>query len=217
MKSTKDVAPMPAEIIKAVASVTGEVGKVERDQHVKNDFKNFKAASADAIYGAVSNIMAKHGLIMVCLETDLETMTVKGRKGDERWGKFTYEFVLAAGESTWSDPRFRRTVIHRLFGPESHQSAQSYAEKACMRSLFKIQTGDIEQVEQEDAPKKSKASMKKQGGEWDQIEDQLEHASNMTDIMDIEQQWHGKLPDDWQAPFYDKLEGARARILNGFN
>ncbi len=52
--------------------------------------------------------------------------------------------MLATSEATWTDKRSRRTLYIQVTGPQTFQAAQSYAEKAYLRSLFKIPTGDMD-------------------------------------------------------------------------
>ncbi len=55
-----------------------------------------------------------------------------------------FSFLLATQDATWTDKRSKRTLFIQVTGPQTFQAAQSYAEKAYLRALFKIPTGDMD-------------------------------------------------------------------------
>src|SRR5690606_40790208 len=91
--------------------------------------------------------------------------------------KAEFGFILATEDATWTHDSLKRSLFIQITGPQTHQAAQSYAEKAFLRSLFKIPTGDMDldslpQAETEEAQialvngngkRKSSAAAKRDG------------------------------------------------------
>jgi hypothetical protein len=148
----KTVTPIPASIVKAICEVQASMQAVKKSQYNKHAGFNF--ASTDDIYAALTLKMAEAGLVSLCLEehepqikeVTKEALDKSGEKVTTRqqWMKATFTFVLATEDDTWTDVRARRTLFIQITGATSFQAAQSYAEKAWLRSLFKIATGDMD-------------------------------------------------------------------------
>jgi len=108
----------------------------------------------------------------------------------------------------------------QILGPQSYMAAQSYCEKAFLRSLFKIPTGDLDldQLPSDGATegeKKSSAAAKREGL-WDQFNAELDMALEIEDghqamsaIVAVEQRYNSKMPKKWKEPMWDALERAR--------
>jgi hypothetical protein len=137
----KPVAPIPGSIVKAISRIMASIEAVKKSQ--RNTHAAYNYASTDDIYAEITRKMGEVGLVILCLEEEAPTISRVEKDGKtSQWGLFTYSFVLATEDATWSDPRSRRTLFLQLTGPQSHMASQSYAEKSYLRSLFKIATGD---------------------------------------------------------------------------
>jgi len=201
---------MPGGIAKAIALTKAKIGAVKYD---KKHPRGYEYASADAVYEAVHDAMAEEGLTILTLESEVAFQEV----GKERWGKFTFEFLFATAEASWSDPRCKRTVFHRIFGPESHQSAQSYADKAFLRSTFKLKTGDADEIDADlEKPRRSKASLKAEGGEWDQFRGAVDEAGSYGELAEVEMKWRGKFPVSWENAVADEITARRNQLDRQF-
>lgn len=135
---TETIHPSIVKAICKVQSGIKSVAKTERNQH-----GNYQFASTDAVYAELAHKMAEAGLMILSMEdepTDIVRVEKDGKI--QQWGKFAFSFVLATEEATWSDKRSRRTLFVQITGPQTFQAAQSYADKAYLRSLFKLPTGD---------------------------------------------------------------------------
>jgi ERF superfamily len=129
-------------IVKAVCRIMSTVQSVKKSQ--KNQHGGYMFASTDDIYAAVTHKMGECGLMLVTLEDDCEIVRIEKEGKTSQWAKITFSFVLATEEGTWSDHRARRTLYIQVTGSQTFQAAQSYAEKAYLRSLFKLPTGDMD-------------------------------------------------------------------------
>lgn len=126
------------EVAKAIDDTADECGKLVKDQRNKADGYNF--VSIDQFYEVVAGAARKHGLNWNFTEdkppvevgTDvMVTYRVHLWHIDEKGKKIT------------NYPRFRRiSVVHPFEGPQTFMSAESYAQKLFMRSLFKVATGE---------------------------------------------------------------------------
>jgi len=172
------VATVPASIVQAICQIMVTVEAVKKSQ--RNQHGGYNYAGTDDIYAAVTRKMGEVGLICLSLEDKceikrVETQTDKGPKISQ-WAHLEFSFVLATADATWSDPRSKRTLYIQVTGPQTFQSAQSYAEKSYLRSLLKIPTGDMDldsmpQADSEDdqvalyrrGPRKSSSQSKKDG------------------------------------------------------
>lgn len=140
--SAPRVETVPASIVKAVCRVQADMGAVAKS--TKNQHGGYMFSSADDIYAAVTRKLGQVGLMIMPLEELAETVRVEKDGKTSQWLKAVFSFVLATEEATWHDVRSRRTLFIQVTGPQTFQAAQSYVEKAYLRSLFKIPTGDLD-------------------------------------------------------------------------
>lgn len=211
-----NIEPMPGSIAKAVALVMAGGNAVKHDGN--NKFDGYNYASTDAIYAGYSRLMAEHGLVIICLEaTPPEVVTKETPKGLKQWGKFSFQFILSVGDDCWTDPRCTRSLFIEISRPTAFMAAQSYAEKTFMRSLFKIPTGDkdLEEIDN-DPPKRSKASLKAKGAEWDQFTNSVENASSYGDLAEVEMKWRDKFPVSWNDAVADEITARRNELDRQF-
>lgn len=136
--------PIPSSIVIAIAAVMRSLEAVEKSN--KNTHGGYNFASTDDIYAAVTKKMGEIGLVVIAMEeAPPEIKTVVGKEGKpSQWMRISHLFILATKDATWTDRRCRRTLTLQITGPQSFQAAQSYNEKAFLRSLFKIPTGDMD-------------------------------------------------------------------------
>lgn len=139
-----DQAPsIPPPIIAAILHVKAHVGAVAKSQ--RNSHGGYQFASTDDIYAAVMRLMAEAGLVIMPLEVVPPEIVKNDKDGKtSQWGKFTFGFILATKDASWTDAALRRTLFIQITGPQSFQAAESYAVKQFMRSLFKLPTGDMD-------------------------------------------------------------------------
>jgi hypothetical protein len=140
---------MPLEIIKAIVAVTSMVKKLGKEGN--NAFQRYKFTSVDQFYEALGPLMAQHGLCDVAFErsTTTEVRETSNDKGETKrgiWLTAEYDFVLYH-ESGVCSPAIPRTITVQATGAQSYASAQSYAEKYFLRNLFKVPTGDVDEVD----------------------------------------------------------------------
>jgi len=146
-----------------------------------------------------------------------------------------FRFILATEQATWSDPRWRRTLYLQITGPQSFMAAQSYAEKALLRSLFKIATGDIdldampqaETEEQQEAlvgngrKRKSSSAAKKDGttDTFNGLRAAISSAPSLDDLITLKNENAeviAEMPERWASlideEFISKSDELRARM-----
>jgi hypothetical protein len=216
---------IPGSIVKAICQIQATVEAVKKSQ--KNKHGDYMFASTDDIYAAVTRKMGEVGLICMALEDCTEIKRVDKGGQTAQWMHAEFSFVLATETDTWSDARAKRTLYIQVLGPQTFQAAQSYAEKAYLRSLFKLPTGDMDldsmpqaetEEEQNDllAPRKRKSSSaaKKDGTTdiFNDIRGAISGADGPADLHLIKKQhwsvWQA-MPTRWlqilDAEFEDKL------------
>ena len=141
------LATMPAEIAAAVSTVMSQIKSLPKDEH--NGHGGYDFASIDAFLAAIGPLCVSAGLIIIQDEEKLDILD-RGGKG---WIHITFSFVLAHSSGVMWDRPLRRSVLQQIAGPQTTGSAQSYALKMFMRSLFQIPTGE------EDADSQPKTTM----------------------------------------------------------
>lgn len=151
--------PIHGSIVKAICTIKKHMEAVAKSQ--LNKHGNYNFASTDDIYAALSRKMGEVGLVSIPLETSHEIQrtqkiakdrngaVIKNAAGDVvmenvNWLHVEVAFVLATEDGTWQDPAAKRSLFIQYTGPQTHQSAVSFAEKAWLRSLFKLPTGDMD-------------------------------------------------------------------------
>ncbi len=134
---------IPASIVKAICAVMTTVEAVKKSQ--KNQHGGWMFSSTDDIYAALTRKLGEVGLAIITLESEIDIVEGKEKDGKaSRWLKATYNFILATETDIWEHQLAKRTVMTPISGPQTFQAAQSYCEKAFLRSVFKLPTGDVD-------------------------------------------------------------------------
>jgi hypothetical protein len=216
---------IPGSIVLAICKVQATVEAVKKSQ--RNQHGGYNFASTDDIYAAITRKLGEVGLVVMALEEESEIKRVEKDGKTAQWARMVFSFVLATETDTWSDHRARRSLYIQVTGPQTFQAAQSYAEKAYLRSLFKMPTGDMDldsmpQAEFEEdqndllVPRKRKSSSaaKKDGTTdiFNDIRGAISGADGPADLHLIKKQhwsvWQA-MPTRWlqilDAEFEDKL------------
>jgi hypothetical protein len=200
-------------IVKAVCKIMTTVTAVKKSQ--RNQHGGYNFASTDDIYAAVTHKMGECGLILITREDSCEVVRVEKEGKTSQWARITFSFVLATEEGTWADPFARRTLFLQVTGAQTFQAAQSYAEKAYLRSLFKLPTGDMDldgmpQADTEEAQialsggvkRKSSHAAKKDGttAVFDDIRKSIASAMSADFLEQVQtlyaEEW-GQMPKRW--------------------
>lgn len=227
----RDVEKIPKSIIKAICEIKKTLEAVSKTQ--RNSHGGYMFSSTDDIYAAVARKMGAVGLVIMTLEDKCEIVRIEKEGKTVQWAHLEYSFVLATDEDTWSDPRAKRTLYIQLTGPQSFQAATSFAEKAYLRSLFKIPSGDMDldsmpQAETEEgqamlngngAKRKSSAAAKRDGtdktfNEIKQKMEQAQDASMLEQIPDLYAEEMAQMPRAWgeilQHTYEDRMAELRS-------
>lgn len=144
--SSSSIPAIPADIALPLFKAQTAVKTIEYD--AVNKHGDYKYASVDAIYKGARAALADNKIGLLLLEVGFEAL--EGRNV-----RFTYQFVLFGEKSTWTHETARRSIVLPWNGPQTAQAAQSYVEKALLKSLLKIETGDEEPEGNEEGPKKA--------------------------------------------------------------
>jgi len=210
-------------IVSAICKIKMTLAAVAKSQ--KNHHGNYMFASTDDIYAALTKKMGECGLVSIPLELKHEIQRTQRPSKDKQgniikladgspvmenvnWLHVEVGFALATAEATWIDPTAKRSLFIQYTGPQTHQAAVSFAEKAWLRSLFKLPTGDMDldampQAESEDAqvalsqPQKRKSSnaAKKDGTDkvFNQIVAEVRAAVNADHLRHLRETY----AEDW--------------------
>lgn len=197
-------------IVQAICKVQAGLGAVKKSQ--KNHHGGYMFASTDDIYAEVCRRMAEAGLVVLPLEEEADIVRVEKDGKTSQWAHMVFSFVLATEEATWTDKRSKRTLYIQVTGPQTFQAAQSYVEKAYLRSLFKIPTGDMDldslaQGDTEEsqsalngkAKRKSSYGAKKDGATtelFNEIRREMAQAINADHLQHLRGEVYA---EDWQA------------------
>lgn len=136
------VAPIPPSIVQAICQIMVTVEAVKKSQ--RNQHGGYNFASTDDIYAAVTRKMGEVGLVLLSLEDRCEIKRIEKDGKTAQWAHMEFSFILATTRDTWTDARAKRTLYIQVTGPQTFQAAQSYVEKAYLRSLLKLPTGDMD-------------------------------------------------------------------------
>jgi ERF superfamily len=214
------VEQVPASIVKAICAIQSTMGAVAKSN--RNQHGGYNFASADDIYAALTRKMGEVGLAIISLEDLCDIKRVEKDGKTSQWAHMEFSFVLATEDATWTDKRAKRTLYIQVTGAQTFQAAQSYAEKAYLRSLFKIPTGDLDldsmpQADNEDdqialaKPRKPKSSSAaKKDGTDDTFNEIIRHVKGATTIDFLEQipvmyaDEIGTLPRRWHDLYEDE-------------
>lgn len=231
---TDVAAQIPPSIVAAILHVKAKVEPVKKSQ--RNSHGGYQFASTDDIYAATTRLMAEAGLVIMPLEAAPPEIVKNEKDGKtSQWGKFTFSFVLATKDATWSDPCLRRTLFIQITGPQTFQAAESYAVKTLLRSLFKLPTGDMdldsvaeaETIEAQEAlngkhKRKSSAESKRDGTTetFNAIRKKIGDARTIDDLRDVKLA-HAEdistMPEKWSTIIDDEMSirSDDIRSLNG--
>lgn len=141
---TREKREVPPEVAAAVNAVMTEIKTITKDD--ENKFGHYDFASTDKFLAATNPLCAKAGLIII---QDEEECSVDIREMEDERGNIKkkayliilFSFTLAVKSGVTAQPVFR-TIMVPANGAQAFGSAQSYALKQFMRSLFQISTGD---------------------------------------------------------------------------
>lgn len=141
--AAQSVAVIPGSIVKRICQIKQTVDAVKKSQ--RNQHGGYNFSSTDDVYAALTHKMGQVGLVLMSLEDSSEVVRLENKDGKTvQWLKVCYSFVWATETDTWTDPRARRTLFVQITGPQTFQAAQSFAEKAYLRSTFKLPSGDMD-------------------------------------------------------------------------
>lgn len=229
---------IPKSIVKAICEIKKSLDAVSKSQ--RNTHGGYMFSSTDDIYAALARKMGQVGLVILPLEErcDIVRIEKEGKDGKPhtvQWAHLEYSFIIATDEDTWTDPRAKRTLYIQVTGPQTFQAATSFAEKAYLRSLFKIPSGDMDldsmpQSETEEGQaalngnggkRKSSYAAKKDGTDrvFNEIKQKIEEASSvdvLEQIPDLYADEIGTLPRQWseliQHTFEDRMDALRGAV-----
>lgn len=210
---------IPKSIVRAICEIKKSLDAVSKSSRNLHGGYNF--SSTDDIYAALARKMGQIGLVIVPLEEKCEVVRIEktdkdGKTITVQWLHVEYSFVLATDEDTWADKRSKRTLFIQITGPQTFQAATSYAEKAYLRSLFKIPSGDMDldsmpeaetmegqhALNGNGAKRKSSSAAKKDGTDkiFNEIKAKIEKAENLElleQIPDLYADEIATLPRQW--------------------
>lgn len=126
----------------AIAAAMGEVQRIGKSE--RNSHGNYNFAGIDAFLDLTRPICAKHGLNVLQDEEGFEVFEVPSAKGPQKMLLMRFAFTVARdGEAI--GPLHRSIMVPASMGSQAFGSAQSYALKQFLRSLFQISTGEKDQ------------------------------------------------------------------------
>lgn len=232
------VEKIPKSIVRAICEIKKTIEAVAKTQ--KNSHGGYMFSSTDDIYAAVARKMGQVGLVILPLEERCEIVRIEkegkdGKPQTVQWAHLEYSFALATDEDTWTDPRAKRTLYIQVTGPQTFQAATSFVEKAYLRSLFKIPSGDMDldsmpQSETEEGQvalngnggkRKSSYAAKKDGTDkvFNEIKQKIEQAPSvemLEQIPDLYADEIGALPRAWgeiiQNTYEDRMDALRGAM-----
>lgn len=217
--------PIPGSIVKAICAIKSTVEALKKSG--KNPHGGYQFSSTDDLYAAVARKMGDVGLMCLSLEVESEIKRIEKDGKTSQWLRVVYQFVWATESDTWSDANNRRTLCVQVTGPQTYQAAQSFAEKAYLRSTFKLPSGDMDldsmpQADSEEemndilAPRKKKSSSaaKKDGTDvvFNELRGAISGADGPADLQLIKRNnwsvWQ-QMPERWRqildAEFDDRM------------
>jgi hypothetical protein len=232
----QSVEKIPKSIVRAICDIKRSLEAVAKTG--RNSHGGYNFSSTDDIYAALARKMGQVGLVIMPLEEKCEVVRIDktdkdGKPVTVQWLNVEYSFVLATDEDTWADTRSKRTLFIQITGPQTFQAATSYAEKAYLRSLFKIPSGDMdldsmpeaETLEAQHAlngnggKRKSSSAAKKDGTDktYDEIVKAIASAPNAEVLQQIPELYCddiATLPTKWhelyEQHYEDRMAGFRA-------
>jgi len=149
----QQINPMPKSIANAINKIMLRLSKpLEHD--AENKFQKYKYTSIDGFLKQVHPACAEAGLIIVPHEQSSE-ISPSGKNLT-----VVYQYILIHKEGdTWDFPTTKHIVVP--FGNGTAMgTAQSYALKQFMRSLFQLSTGEQDDLDALEQPKNSQKKKK---------------------------------------------------------
>ncbi len=122
-------------IISAVAKAIGGFEKLAKSDLNKFDKYNF--TSIDSFLAATGPVCSENGLVITQDEINCEQV----ERNQKQWLMFKFEFNILHMSDEQLGPYYRSVSVP-FNGAQAFGSAQSYALKQFLRSLFQIPTGD---------------------------------------------------------------------------
>lgn len=242
--------PIPSSIVVARSKIMATIEAVKKSGF--NEHGRYKFASTDDLYAVLARKMGEVQLNCDALELMCEIKRferpakekgqfVRDKDGNivtetVQWAHIVYQFVWSTPADTWTDPNAKRTLFIQVTGPQTFQAAQSFTEKAYLRSSFKIPSGDMDldsmpQADNEEdqvslsgprAKRKSSYEGKRDGSvtDFNKLVAAIAAATNRDDLQAIYMEhagpsgpWSG-MPSRWsdllQDDFNAKMEGFAA-------
>lgn len=213
---TDPVPPKHPTIVQAICMVKSGIDKAIA-KSAFNRQENYKYATCDDIYAALTLRMGAAGLSIEPLEVECsDIFEIQGRERAIPHIRVVFQFVQSTAEASWTHTTARRTVVVPYRGPQSMQVAQSYADKAYLRALFKLPTGDIEVAEAmfdvDDGGPKVSAAAAKRNGIWEAAQAAVAEAEDLMSLAEVDTRFRSKIPAQWRDPFSDLVERRHHQI-----
>ena len=206
MDDARCSAPKPmliAEETTPLAKVQANVKTMGFDSN--NAFAKYKYVSIDKYYDVVRPLLVDAGLMIIPDEEESDI------SDDRKVYKTRIKFTILHESGEYWDFPIRRTVILPFTGAQSCGSALSYAEKFCMRTLFKMTTGeeDADALAPQDFSALTDDQRQK-------VKDLMEQATLNDDERDKMYKWLKiKDLDDVRPEQYENLVSALKRKISG--
>jgi len=140
---------MPPEIAKAIVEVMGQIKTLGKEG--ENKFQKYNYTSVDQFYEAVGPLMAKAGIFTLPFEASMivdkrETTDDYGKTKTSVWLSATYDIYVYHSSGAQFGP-ISRSIQVPASGAQAYASALSFIGKYFLRDLFKIPTGDDDDVD----------------------------------------------------------------------
>lgn len=128
----------------AIAAAMGDVRPLAKED--RNQHGNYNFAGIDAFLDLTRPICAKHGLNILQDEEGFEVFEVASKNGPQKMLLMRFAFTVAKDGETIG-PLHRSIMVPASMGSQAFGSAQSYALKQFLRSLFQISTGEKDDID----------------------------------------------------------------------
>ena len=140
---------MPPEIAKAVVSVMGKIRTIGKDN--RNEHGRYNYVSVDKFYELVGPLLAEAGIFVMVDERKSEVSVREsidnyGKVKNIAWLSLEYDVSIYHASGVKFGP-VQRSIQVIASGPQAYASGVSFVEKYFLRSLFKIPTGDQDDVD----------------------------------------------------------------------
>ena len=133
-----------------ICAVKSEVGPVPKRGY--NSHGNYHHSTTDDVYHALRPLLAKHGLdVRVSIERRemIDYQRTDSRGNVSTAHRLDYEFAIRfeAVDGLVEEESDRRFLSLPYTGPQTDETAMSYASKQWLRQRFQLETGDFESEE----------------------------------------------------------------------